>query len=435
MKGKTMGKIDNSDIIQIIQDEENSGRKPGFKKKKKKTKKFKFKILALIMESLVILLLVGMLAMLLIPNAKSKLAGTWLGKFFITTMFTEDSWGKILDDNFDRDDTGVNEDLKVLDGYMNIALFGLDSRKGELESGIQSDTIMIVSINKETKQVKLASIYRDTYLRCLDKEGDFYYGKVNSAYNVGGAQGAVKTLNNNFDLDIKDYVTVNFNGIATIIDKLGGIDVTVTADEAEYVNGYLVETRKLTGMKSPDIAVKAGKVHLNGLQATAYCRIRYTAYYFEDGSHINDDYGRTARQRNVISKMIEKAKEAGMDEVLDMADEIFKDDSGIFLTSIPYDDIIDLIPILLEFSLGNQDGFPKTHISYNDEKWNQCVAPNDLATMVVDLHEFLFDKKNYKPSQTVIGINSTICKKVGIPVKYDPDEEETTAPKTTTKTK
>ena len=128
-------------------------------------------------------------------------------------------------------------------------------------------------------------------------------------------------LNTNLDLDIQDYVTVNFSGLTEIIDALGGIDVTITEDERFYINGYLVETRKVTGMDAPDVN-ESGTVHLSGLQATAYCRIRYTSYFDEEGNEYKDDLGRTARQRAVLSKLVDKAKAAGSDKIIKIAKRI-----------------------------------------------------------------------------------------------------------------
>ncbi len=407
--------------VNMILDEENGRNNIRSNRKRKKKHSSKGKIAILTAEIIVILGLILTITFLLIPNAKAMLADTWLGKMFIKTIFSEDTYNKILDKDFDRTDTGINDDLDAmfLDGYLNIALFGLDSRFGELDAGVQSDTIIIVSIDKESKQMKMSSIYRDTYLRRANLDGSSTFAKINSAYTVGGAQAAVKTLNSNLDLNIKDYVTVNFNGIATIIDKLGGIDITITADEASYINGYLVETREVTGLDSPDVAVQSGPVHLNGLQATAYCRIRAVRIYLEDGTSLNDDFGRTARQRLILSKMVEKAKSAGKTEVLAMAEEIFESESDIFLTSLPYDEVIDLIPLLLTFTMGESKAFPAKYADYSAPVYGSSLLPDDLASMVIDLHEFLFDVKNYKPSKTVIGISESLCSKAGITPRYD----------------
>ncbi len=407
--------------VNMILDEENEKANVRSNRNKRKKRRSKIKAAILTVEVIVIFVLIATITLLMIPEAKAKLANTWLGKMFIKTVFSEESYDKIRDKDYDRSNTGINEELDAmfLDGYLNIALFGLDSREGELDAGVQSDTIIIVSINKETKQMKMSSIYRDTYLRRANLDGSSTFAKINSAYTVGGAQAAVKTLNSNLDLNIQDYVTVNFNGIATIIDMLGGIDITITADEASYINGYLTETRKVTGLDSPDVAVQSGPVHLNGLQATSYCRIRAVRIYLEDGTSLNDDFGRTARQRLILTKMVEKAKSAGLEEVLDMAEEIFESENDIFLTSLPYEEVIDLIPLLLTFSMGESKAFPEKYDDYSAPVYGSSLLPDDLASMVINLHEFLFDAKNYKPTKTVIGISESLCSKAGISPRYN----------------
>ncbi len=395
-------------------------------KKKKDKKRTRIKIAALITEIIVILGLVFALVMLVMPNSKAWLVSTPFGKFFIKTVFSEDAYNNIVDKNYDRNNTGINDELdtSLLDEYLNIALFGVDARYGELEGGVQSDCIIIVSINKETKEVRMASVYRDTYARCYDGDGDAYFGKINSAYNRGGALAAVKTLNANFDLNIKDYVSINFDGIADIIDLMGGIDINMTAKEAEYVNGYINSYFNEIGNKKEmfkhDIPVQAGTHHLTGIQATAYCRIRATAIYFEDGTSLNNDFGRAARQRLVINKMVDKAKAMGIDAVLEMAEEVFGKEDAAFITSIPYDDVIDLIPIVLEFSMAESVGYPLNYENYDTGRiFGDCLVPKNLAQTVVDMHKHLFDVKTYTPSKTVLGINETLCSLVGIDEEYE----------------
>ena len=181
-----------------------------------------------------ILVIIGMslaIALLLIPNAKSMLLGTPFGKFLTKTTISEEKFQNVYDDGFKREEIAKNDalDTSILDKYLNIALFGLDSRDQSLDQ-TNSDTIMIVSIDRDSKEVKLVSVYRDSYQKIYGKNGS-RYNKINSAYASGGAETAINTLNQNFDLDIQDYVAVNFNGIATITDLLGGIDVNITQEE------------------------------------------------------------------------------------------------------------------------------------------------------------------------------------------------------------
>ena len=139
-----------------------------------------------------------------------------------------------------------DETEELLSGYTNIALFGVDNRSnGNYDSG-NSDSIMICSINNTTKEVKLISVYRDT---SLDVDGDRTFRKCNYAYNHGGPQQAIEMLNRNLDLNIQKYVSVDFYALAEAVDALGGVQVNITGDEANYMNGtggYIAATAAVT---------------------------------------------------------------------------------------------------------------------------------------------------------------------------------------------
>lgn len=366
--------------------------------------------------------------MLIMPNSKAWLLSTPVGKFLISIVIPESDMNKIIDDNFDRNNVQINDglDTSAMKDYYNIALFGLDSRKDELDGGVNSDTIIIVSINKKTGHVKMCSVYRDTWVRVAKPDGSWEYDRINSAYCTGSAQEAVKTLNANFDLNISDYVSINFAGLANIIDMLGGIDIKISEDERYYLNQYLGETRIVTGIDS-DLVYSSGYVHLNGIQAVAFCRIRYVVFTDEDGTQYNNDYGRTARQRRIIMKMVEKAKNAGITQVMDMANEVLNSD--ILYTSLPYDEIIDLIPTLLNFSITGSTGYPFTLESVENlylasgKVLKYPVIIQGLNYNNYKMHEFLFDDKNYKPSKTVRQINDALESLLGYGEKrLDGDE-------------
>ena len=204
------------------------------------------------------------------------------------------------------------EDL--LDDYTNIALFGVDNRSnGNYESG-NSDSIMICSINNTTKEVRLVSIYRDT---CLDVDGDETFRKCNYAYNHGGPQEAIEMLNRNLDLNIQKYVSVDFYALAEAVDALGGIELDITSEEASYMNGvggYIALTSEITGRRSGNVST--GVQTVDGVQAVAYCRIRYTA---------GGDFGRAERQRTVLQQMVAKLNGASLGELNDLINAVFDD--------------------------------------------------------------------------------------------------------------
>ncbi len=391
--------------------------------KKKKGKNVP-KILFLVYHIAVILVLTAALIILLVPDAKVKLLQTPLGKYITRMTITEEVYKNVYDKEFKEEEVIKNEDIdtEILDEYINIALFGLDSRYQSLDS-TNSDTIMIVSIGKKNKDVKLVSIYRDSYQKIYGKNKPDY-NKINSAYAKAGAEGAISTLNMNYDLDIEDYVAINFNGLATVIDLLGGVDVSITEHERQYINGYLTETRKITGLNASDV-YGTGMVHLNGLQATAYCRIRYTSVTLPDGTVYNNDFGRTARQRLILTQLIEKAKGAGLTQVLRLVEEVFKSENEIFKTSMSYEEIMDLIPVVLEFSLNSTSGYPFT---YDDS-----VMINGLSNVVVaghsynvtKLHEYLFGDYEYIPSKNVLEIDEEIKDKTGIQTMLTEEDKQT----------
>ncbi len=203
------------------------------------------------------------------------------------------------------DDPEIEQIQPIDDQIMNIALFGIDSREQDF-TGL-SDSIMVLSINKKTGDIKLISIMRDSFVNLPERNGKTYKpNKINSAYSRGGASYAIKTLNQNFGLDIKEYATVNFYGMAEIIDAVGGIEIDVLKREinsARGLNDCLREQAKELGMKNPPLVTKPGLQVLNGMQAVAWARIRSVST--EQGTA--NDYGRTDRQRVVMEKLLNKA--------------------------------------------------------------------------------------------------------------------------------
>mgnify|MGYP003281670866 FL=1 len=222
----------------------------------------------------------------------------------IAGVFIYAKLGKMNFTSLDFSKIGVNSGVsnnKVMKGYTTIGLVGLDNRSNKLKSG-NSDTMIIASIDNDTKKVKLVSVYRDTYLRIgEDSEGNGQYNRANAAYAKGGAEQFLNMLNTNLDLNVTDFVSVDFQAVAEAVELLGGIDVELKEEEVVHLNNYCVETSKVTGMDYTPLKKTAGVHHLNGVQTVAYARIRYTA---------GNDFRRAARQREVIYKIVEKAKNA-----------------------------------------------------------------------------------------------------------------------------
>lgn len=394
-------------------------------KYRKKRRKKRLKMTLLVIEGLVLLLAIVGVSIFLMPNSKAFLVKTFTkcpaGQSLLKSLYKEDYDKNVLDNSTDQDKI---ETVDLGEGYTNIALFGIDPRLGEFEDSTHTDTIMIVSINNKTHDVKLVSIYRDTLLRMTTTDGEIDYEKANSAYFRNGAEGALNMLNNNLDLDITEYALVNFQGLATIIDALGGLDINISGEEAFYINGYLTETRKITGMDAPDVT-ESGLVHLSGLQATAYCRIRYTTYTDENGVEYDNDYGRTARQRNVLNKLLEKAKTAGVSQLLEVADTIIKKNNvngeKILSTNIKWDRIVDLLTVAVDCKLTETTGFPyDVYTPERGKAYYGYVIPMGLEQNVVRLHQSLFPDKPYTPSSLVTRINDYIIDETGV---YPPKED------------
>ena len=340
---------------------------------------------------------------------RRKLIGILAAELFLLLLLGVGVWGvgkldKIQDLDVAPEDVEMNdmEDAteETLKGYTNIALFGIDTRKmGDLGAGNRSDTIIIASINNETKEVKLASIYRDTYLNRADDT----YGKCNAAYKAGGPNQAMAMLNTNFDLNIKYFVSVDFLALIKTIDLLGGIDVDVKDNEWEWINNYMYETTAVTGEFGVFVE-GPGLQTLSGLQATAYCRIRA----------VGNDYGRTERQRTVISLIAEKAKTASLGTINQIIDEVFP----LIATNIPKAEMLKMAASMMSYEMGETAGFPSLREDVNINKAD-IVAPADLEANVRELHRFLFDEEDYYPSPTVIRFNEEICNQTGVYAKED----------------
>lgn len=308
---------------------------------------------------------------------------------------------KIDFENMNESEAGINEDLNKdtllsLEGYTNIALFGLDNRSSNRYDTGNSDVIMIASINNKTKEVKLVSVYRDTYLSI----GEGKFRKANAAYANGGAKQAVQMLNSNLDLDIKDYVCVDWAAMVEVIDALGGLDLEITQGEMQQINKYKWEVDKATGLTTPNVT-QYGKVHLDGTQATTYARIRKLQ---------GDDFKRASRQRIVLQAILEKAKKSDISTLTSICNSVVDDIS----TTLTISQILSLAKDVKSYKISSTTGFPFELTGKNMSVTGSTVIPADLATNVAELHKYMFDDISYVPSQTVQAISDTIVNNTGI---------------------
>lgn len=293
-----------------------------------------------------------------------------------------------------------SEDKPELTGVYQLALFGVDARDGSLGKGNRSDTIMICSIDADTHEVKLISIYRDTYLNI----GNDSYNKCNAAYAKGGPIQAINMINMNTDLYLTDYITVGFEGLIKAVDALGGVELEVTEKEIPHLNNYqisMVGTSEdgvnFTAQEGTYIPVtEPGVQTLNGLQATAYCRIRY----------IGDDFQRAERQRNLITAMLEKSKTASFNDLRKAAEAVIP----YISTSLDVEDILTMLSVVGDYEVTVSDGFPFAGMRNGGTMSGvgAFVVATDLDANVRKLHELLYDDADYEPSEELKSFSRTI---------------------------
>lgn len=316
--------------------------------------------------------------------------------------------------NLDEEKIVVNEEVKKevtssveqkeeskYTGVYNIAFFGVDARDGNLGKGNRSDTIMICSVDMDTHEIKLVSIYRDTYLNV----GNDTYRKCNVAYALGGPEQALSMINMNTDLYITDYVTVGFDGLVEAINALGGVEIDVTEAEIQHLNNYQIsmvgtseDGKHFTASAGEDYipVTEAGLQTLNGLQATAYCRIR----------HVGNDFARTERQRTVLAAMLEKAKTASVSELSATLNAVVP----YINTSVDIEDVMEVLGMVGDYHVTVSEGFPfMNHLSgANIGTEGSCLVANTLEENVRELHALLFADEAYEPSKELKNFSAQI---------------------------
>lgn len=294
----------------------------------------------------------------------------------------------------------TDDQIEGMKGYLTIACFGVDSRsvggKMNVGKGTNSDVNMICSVNLETGEIKLASVFRDTYLNVNDKNS---YNKLNYAYAQGGPEQAVKALNKNLGLNMTQYATFNWKAVADAINILGGIDITLSENEFSWINAFITETVEETGIYSTHLK-KAGDVHLDGVQAVAYGRLRYG----------DTDYARTERQRIVLNKAFEKAKQADWVTLNCVIETVMPQ----VATNLTISDLIPLARNITNYHMGDTYGFPAARGEMDIGKIGDCVVPQTLEYNVKELHKFLFDNSDYQVPSNVREYSEHIASMTGM---------------------
>ena len=286
------------------------------------------------------------------------------------------------------------EEGGTMQGYLNIALFGVDAETdSQLYKNSRSDSIMIASINLDNGEIKLVSVYRDSYLNIGTDE----YRKCNAAYSFGGAEQAIKMLNMNLDMDIEHFITVGYKGLSEVIDGLGGVYIDVDETELKHINNY---QRSIAATLKCDYVpvTETGYQLLNGIQATAYCRIRYGG---------GDDFLRTTRQREVLKAIEDQAKQADLVTLT----KVFNDAIDDIYTNVDTELIMEFLGSVTKYEIVDEGGFPDESMRTvaNIGAKGSSVVPMDLESNVVWLHQFLFKDENYTVTDSVLEYSKKIA--------------------------
>ena len=333
-----------------------------------------FKIFLRILLALLIIIVIFVL---------SALGGSW--------WFLNNKLDKVQYVNIPEEDIEVNEGVEEnLEEYRNILLLGLDSTSF---TGSRSDCIILVTINNRTKNVKLTSIYRDSYLDI----NNYGLDKITHAYAYGGPALSMSSINKNLDLNIKEFATVNFDTVVSVVDAVGGVQIPINSEEVKYINTYIKAVNTQLGRNSSFITTP-GTYTLDGVQALAYSRIRYT-----DGG----DYKRTERMRDVLTAVFAKAKTKSIPELNSLLDTLLPH----VYTNISKDEIISLLPQAASYNVTDSIGWPYEVKGITLDRW--YGVPVTLEQNVKKLHEQVFGETDYTVSDTVKSISNKIINKTG----------------------
>lgn len=365
---------------------------PKEQKRLLKKKRRKRKIILLVVEIFVLLIVLGALyvwqALNKIEKADNSVTDLSPGNLSIN----EDELGK--------------ETIELMKGYEDVALFGVDNYfNGHADSG-NSDVIMIASINNDTKEVKLVSVYRDTFLDTdIQTANSPNFHKANRAFALGGAEQSIRMLNASLDLDIEHFITVDFKVVTDVVNMLGGVEIDVDAAELKYINHHIDTTARATG-DTPVHLTTTGLQTLNGTQATAYARIRSTA---------GSDFARAERQREVINEIVKKAKKTDLPTINKIINQVFPE----ICTNYTNMDIIRLASAMFDYELSDSTGFPfsKYPARLGGSKGDVVICA-DLENNVRALHRYLYNDNAYTPSSTVINYSNLIKNNYGITLEH-----------------
>ena len=370
---------------------------PKEQKRLLKKKRRKRKIILLIIEVIVLLIV---LAALYVWQALDKISKP------------EDTSSGLSATDLNINENELEEEtIELMKGFEDVALFGVDNYfNGHADSG-NSDVIMIASINNDTKEVRLVSVYRDTFLDTDVQTSDSpNFHKANRAFALGGAEQSIRMLNASLDLDIEHYITVDFKVVTDVVNMLGGVEIDVDESEMKELNRHIDTTAKATGDTAVYIT-SPGLQTLNGTQATTYARIRKT---------VGNDFARAERQREVINEVVKKAKKTDLPTINKIINQVFPE----ICTNYTNTEIIRLAAGMFDYELADSTGFPfsKYPAKLGGSK-GDVVMCADLENNVRALHRYLYNDTNYVPSATVINYSDLIKNNYGITVEHGDNPE------------
>ena len=368
-------------------------------KQKRRIKRFKgLRVLIVTFIILIVLVLAAVLA----------------GNYYLNVQYSKLNYQEIDLNKIAISKTGVPSN------YRNIVIFGIDSNQDDLSNDFRTDSIIVLSLNENNNTVKMFSIYRDTYFKMdLDvvdnkkvSEKQVIFDKVNHAY-YDGVENSLKVINTNMDLNISEYVIGNYSTVIDAVEFLDGIELDITKDELKYINGYVEHINKTTKNKSPKVTT-AGTQKVNGVQACAYCRIRYT----EGG-----DYKRTERMRTVLNKIAEKVRALPLSQINEFLNVVLPD----IETNIKVDDIINMIPKALTISVEDSFGWPyeTEGIWFDNYGTKDFFGPaKTLESNVKKLHVELFGQTEYEVPENIVTISNEIIERTGVGKEVQTNEEK-----------
>lgn len=377
-KNEHSNTTDVTEIAEQLNAAPNNAAEPKKKKKKRKKKKKKG-VLGLLISIVIVLILMTTIVAALVGGLS----------------FVKDQLDKITKTEVSTENLAIDDRVaKELDGYRNIALIGIDARDMESDENTRSDAMIIVSIEKATGEIRLISLYRDTYL-------DLGYGldKLTHAYFYGGVELTVQSINKNLDLNCREFMVVNWKSVADAVDCLGGVEIDIQESEIKEMNKYIPETARTTGGKKTKIK-KAGKQTLNGAQAVTYARIR------KDSAE--GDHRRNERMKILVAAAFDKVKTTSISDLEHMADVVLPQ----IKTNMGNDDFFDL---LLDFGIYTMSDSASWPYDWTDFIYNGIWygPPVTLQSNVIELHEKFFDQKDYEPTETVQNISTQISQRTG----------------------